>query len=289
MGELRVIRSGIFALAAIVAWHVSAQRPEFYGQWLVEQIAAKHPEIRELSLYARVHNGDAPTVVASTADRIGTRAGADQSKALETGQAVFTAHGDRLTVDLQLHDVSKRPIGILEVVLPYRPADDRSALLETAASIRDGLARRLPQARSLMEPVQFDSSVPTKTYAQALVDETLAANPEIIVMALQATPPSGGKDVIVASNIGRIGKRADSGDLSVIATGTPKLAVNETGDRFEVEMQLHDQSGKTVGALSTVYAYKPSDDRDMLRQKSEVIRAMIEKRIPSAEKLFEAS
>ncbi|HLG86963.1 MAG TPA: hypothetical protein VKZ79_07165 [Alphaproteobacteria bacterium] len=74
MGELRVIRSGIFALAVIVAWHVSAQRPEFYGQWLVERIATKH-------------------------------------------------------------DVSKRPIGILEVVLPYRPADDRSALLETAASI----------------------------------------------------------------------------------------------------------------------------------------------------------
>ena len=289
MGELRVIRSGIFALAAIVAWHVSAQRPEFYGQWLVEQIASKHPEIRELSMYASMHKGEVPVIVATNAGRIGQKAGADQNEALETGQPTLTAHGDRLTVDLQLHDVSKRPIGILEVVLPYRPADDRSALLETAASIRDGLARRLPQARSLVEPVQFDSSVPTGTYAQVLVDETLAANPDVMIVALQATPPNGAKNVIVASNMGRIGKKADSDANTVIATGTPKLEINETGDRFEVEMQLHDQSGKTVGALSTIYPYKPSDDPNALRERGEEIRAMIEKRIPSAEKLFEAS
>jgi len=53
--------------------------------------------------------------------------------------------------------------------------------------------------------------------------------------------------VIIASNIGRIGKKADEDDMRVIETGKPNLEVNKKGDHFEVELVMQDQSGKTIG------------------------------------------
>lgn len=57
-----------------------------------------------------------------------------------------------------------------------------------------------------VDPKEMD---PTYTkpapFAQKLVDEALAKHPEVILIAIHATPP-GHKNVIVASNFGRIGK-----------------------------------------------------------------------------------
>jgi len=35
-------------------------------------------------------------------------------------------------------------------------------------------------------------------------------------------------------------------------------------NRFEVEMQLRDRSGKVIGAVGTVFAYKDGDDKAAL-------------------------
>ena len=43
------------------------------------------------------------------------------------------------------------------------------------------------------------------------------------------------ENVIIASNIGRIGKKAVEDDLRVINTGKTNLEVNAKGDHFEVE------------------------------------------------------
>src|SRR5882757_11567572 len=68
-----------------------------------------------------------------------------------------------------------------------------------------------------------------KTYAQKLVDDTLAKHKEVVIMAMHVTPPGKNENVIIASNIGRIGKKADEDDLRVIETGKPNLEVNKKG------------------------------------------------------------
>ncbi len=75
-----------------------------------------------------------------------------------------------------------------------------------------------------------------KIYAQKLLDETLAKHKEVVIMAMHVTPPGKNENVIIASNIGRIGKKADEDDLRVIETGKPNLEVNKKGDHFEVEL-----------------------------------------------------
>ena len=71
-----------------------------------------------------------------------------------------------------------------------------------------------------------------------LVDATLEKHPELLILALHVKPPSTSDFVIIASNIGRIGKKADDDDLGVIRTEKPLLEVNEAGNRFEVEIVL---------------------------------------------------
>jgi hypothetical protein len=127
----------------------------------------------------------------------------------------------------------------------------------------------------------------SKIYAQKLVDDTMARHPDLLILVFHVTPPNQTENVIIASNIGRIGKKADEDDMRVINTGKPNLEVNATGDHFEIEMALHDGTGKIIGAVATVFAYKKGDDQEKLHQKGEAIRGEIEKQIPMKAKLFE--
>jgi iron complex outermembrane receptor protein len=126
-----------------------------------------------------------------------------------------------------------------------------------------------------------------KIYAQKLVDETLAKHPEVVILAFHVTPPKSQENVIIASNIGRIGKKADEDDLRVIRTGKPNLEVNAAGDHFEVELVLQDQGGKTIGCAGVVFPYKPGTDKAKLQRTAELIRDEIRQQTPNREKLFE--
>lgn len=136
-------------------------------------------------------------------------------------------------------------------------------------------------------PLAAQSPANAKTYAQRLVDETLGKHHELLILVMHVTPPNSSENIIIASNIGRIGKKADEDDLRVINTGKTNLEVNEKGDRFEVELVLQDQSGKTIGALGTVYPYKAGDDKAKLQKVAEQIRDELRKQIPSKDSLFE--
>lgn len=124
-------------------------------------------------------------------------------------------------------------------------------------------------------------------YAQKLVDEMLAKHKEVIIMAFHVTPPNQTDNVIIASNIGRIGKKADDDDMHVMNTGESNLEVNKTGNHFEDELPLLDQSGNRIGAVGIVFNYKAGDDKKKLAKNAEQVRDEMREQIPSKEKLFE--
>jgi iron complex outermembrane receptor protein len=125
-----------------------------------------------------------------------------------------------------------------------------------------------------------------KIYAQKLLDATLAKHKDVLVMAMHVTPPGKTENVIIASNIGRIGKKADEDDLRVIETGKPNLEVNKKGDRFEVELVMQDQSGKTIGAVGIVFAYEKGKEAEF-QKNAERIRDEMKQQTPTLAKLFE--
>ena len=123
------------------------------------------------------------------------------------------------------------------------------------------------------------------TFAQKLVEETMAKHKDIVILVFHVTNDDGSDYPIIASTIGRYGKKADEDDLGVIKTGKPVLEVNATGNHFEVEMQLRDTSKKVLGAVAVVYDYKAGDNKEDFHKKAEKVRAEMEKQITSLKKL----
>ena len=145
----------------------------------------------------------------------------------------------------------------------------------------------LAAALPICAPAADVTSEKPHTYAQKLVDQELARHSDIVILVFHVANKDASDYPIIASNIGRYGKKADEDDLRVIHTGKPNLEVNATGNHFEVEMALHDTSKKVLGAIAVVYNYKAGDDKEALHKKAELVRAEVEKQIPSLDKLLE--
>jgi hypothetical protein len=122
-------------------------------------------------------------------------------------------------------------------------------------------------------------------FAQKLVDEALAKHPEILLIAIHAAP-AGHKNLIVASNFGRIGKIGDEDDMRCIRTGVSNLELSEKGDHFEDELILQDASGKTIGALGVVFNYKTGEDKKALEKVAIQTRDEMKAKLPSIKALF---
>jgi iron complex outermembrane receptor protein len=109
-------------------------------------------------------------------------------------------------------------------------------------------------------------------HAQRLLDSTLARHPEVTVMALHVTPPQGRDNIIIASNIGRIGKKADADDMRVLDSGKPLIERTRTGD-ISVELPLQAAGGQTVGVLGATISAKAAADKDQALAVRDELRA----------------
>lgn len=261
-----------------------------YAQHLVEAEIAAHPEVKVMAIHAVPAGGKDNVIVASNIGRIGKPADADDLKVIRTGKPLLAVNkaGDHYEVQLPLFDASHRPLGSVGIVFAYQAGADVKAMQATAMAIRDHLSRRISHQKNMTEPYRFDAATPVGSYGQRLVDELFDAHPELAILCVH-TIPSGQPDTrmtISGCSIGRIGKEPDEDDLGVIRTGNERLEINETGDRFEDEMALHDPSGKTIGALGTVYAYKQGDDKVALRARAHALLAEFEGKVKSATQLL---
>jgi iron complex outermembrane receptor protein len=146
------------------------------------------------------------------------------------------------------------------------------------------------QAIAGMRQVEANEMDPSYTtaapFAQKLVDQALAEHPEVLLLAIHAQPPEH-KNVIVASNFGRIGKIGDEDDMRCIRTGKSNLEVSPTGKHFEDQLVLLDQTGKTIGAIGVVFNYKPGDDKQKMVKIATGIRDEMRKQLPTEAALFE--
>jgi hypothetical protein len=279
-------RIALLLFATAMAAPLSAlAEPGNYAQQLVDTTLAGHPEISGLAMHVTPPKTKDNVVVATSLGDTGAVNVPADLAAIQTGEPRVTdGGGGRMDVRLPLLDMSRRTLGSLEVVVP---GSDPAAAQKSAVAVRDAIAGRISHINNLLEPARFDATTPLASYAQHLVDETLARHPDVVILALHATPPGTPDDVIVASNIGRIGKKADDDDMNVIKTGTPKLEFNETGDRYEVELPLHDLSGDTLGAVGVVFNYKKGDDTQAHQAEAIAIRDALAKNISNPANLVE--
>ncbi|HVS56242.1 MAG TPA: TonB-dependent receptor plug domain-containing protein, partial [Casimicrobiaceae bacterium] len=258
-----------------------------YAQYLVDTAVARHPELVQLDVHATAPGTTQSTVIAAkTRDRVGQVSDIDDVEVSRTSQprVRINHHGDdNVEVALPLFDIYRKVIGSVEFTLPYPPGTDQDALVAKAAQYREEMSRRILDSESLTAPVQTDVRINAHAYAQYLVDDTVARYPEVEVVTVHARTPRTSADYpIIASNIARIGKPADAGDLSVIETGVARNAADAEGTRYESKLPLLDASGNTLGALGVVFPYGRTSNAETLRRQAEKIRDEMRARITSA-------
>jgi hypothetical protein len=283
-------RLAILCFSAVLALPASAQDPSSnYAGELVAQALASHPEVLAITIHASLPKAATNAVAASNVAKPGTPAGPAQLTVLATGQPVLelSADGAQLLSTLPLQDVSGDTIGTVGVALPYSHGADRQALLRRAELVRNELRRKVINATNLADPVPYVAGFQGAPYAQRLVDEVMAAHPELLVVAMHVASLAGDDYPIVASSIGRIGKKADEDDLRVIDSGKPATgAYGAHKTRYGIELPMYDAAGKLIGALSVGYAYKAGDDEQALLRKAQQVEAELGARIPSLARLY---
>ena len=249
-----------------------------YAQQLIDKAKAADPTLIGLAIHATPLDAKDNVVIASTFGTMGAGATADDLTAL-TGKTVTSLGKHQATVHVPLLDLSQRIVGDLEVVMPTTHHAKPAALEAKAIAIRDGMEKRVSHIKNLLEPASMDGKTPTDTYIQHLVDLELSAHPNVVIMAVHATPVGAADNVIVASNIGRIGKKADDDDLHVITSGETKLEPDPANGRFEVEEILKDVAGEVIGGIGIVYNYKVGDDTTAVHTEADAIADHLSHRI----------
>jgi hypothetical protein len=284
-----MVRATFFLLAVTLGLPLHAQLPvKSYGQELVDQVITRDPGLLVIVFHASPFGTSDYPIVASNIGRIGKVADEDDMRVITTEKTnLEVAHGgSRFEVELVLRDVTGTDIGALGLVFPYKAGDDKGALEKRAVGIRDWLARRILDAASLADHYPYEPLATTKTHAQKLVDDMLSKHPDVITLALHVTPPKGKDNVIVASNFGRIGKKADSDDLQAIS-GEPVVGPAAQGKRYSVELALRDASKKTIGALTIGFRNASGEGEKAFLSKAQALRDEMQKSIPSLESLVE--
>jgi len=281
-----LIITALAAAAAAPAVAATPARPieaNSYGHHLIAAELARHPHVSVMAMHAVPPGAKTNVIVASNIGRLGKPADADDLQVTASGQAKLSVNpaGDHFEALEPLKDLDGQVIGALGVVFPYKAGDDKQAHVREAEAIRDELSHRISHAGNLLDPWPYNPKFADRTYAQSLVDQTMAHHPEIRILAIHATPPGGKINVILGSNIGRIGKAADEDDLRVIEKGETNREVNDTGRRFEAELPLNDAKGRRIGALGVVLAYHAGQDKEALVRHAEKIRDELAAKIAS--------
>jgi hypothetical protein len=147
-----------------------------------------------------------------------------------------------------------------------------------------GFALGLALARA--EP-PYINAADNKIFAQTLLNEVVAANPDLIVVGLHGVAPGAKISTVIASNLNRVGKKDDDDDVAA-ANEAKTICGPRSNDpqKYEVEMPLKDTAGRVVGALSLIFKYEVDGDEVKIFARSVALRNALAKKIPDRAALF---
>lgn len=129
-----------------------------------------------------------------------------------------------------------------------------------------------------------------KIYAQKVVNETLAAHPDI--MGLEISAVSLGKEectTIASDEELGIGEKCDRDEYDAMKTGKPFVDKTEEHEKqfFDVNIPIHDANGKAMAIVGIDFKPNPKQTAAQASEQAEQIAKEIQAKVPSREKLYE--
>jgi hypothetical protein len=134
------------------------------------------------------------------------------------------------------------------------------------------------------------ASSKTKTYAQKLLEDTLATHPEVSGLELASTPPDKTQCVtIAATDPKEIGGKCDKDEFTAMKTDQPFVEKErEKGvEVYDVTMPIHDSAGKVIATVGMDFRAGTGQNRNKVVASARQIAKELESHITSKEKLFE--
>jgi hypothetical protein len=135
-----------------------------------------------------------------------------------------------------------------------------------------------------------NKTVTHKIFAQQIVDDTLAAHPEITGLELSTTPPNKTNCVtIAASDLKEIGEKCDKEDFTAVKTNAPfveKETENGT-EIFAVTLPIHDRAGNIIGTAGIDFRRDSQSELAKITERAKQIGAELEAKLKSKVKMFE--
>jgi len=129
-----------------------------------------------------------------------------------------------------------------------------------------------------------------KIYAQKVVNETLAAHPEIMGLEISATSLKKDECTTIASDeeLG-IGEKCDQDEFEVMKTDKPFAdKTTEHGKEFfDVNVPVHDANGKVVAIIGVDFKPDPKQTAAQATDAAQQIAKEIEAKVSSIDKLYE--
>ena len=137
----------------------------------------------------------------------------------------------------------------------------RFCILATSVALASGLAS--------YADAPWGKAADNKILAQAVVNDTMAAHADLLVVGLHTIAPGAKDETMIASNLDRIGKKDDDDDIAVATERKTICAPNlKDPTRFEVQVPMMDKAGEVIGAIGLVFKYKAGDDEVALLKKA---------------------
>ncbi len=131
-----------------------------------------------------------------------------------------------------------------------------------------------------------------RIYAQKLVEETLAAHPELMGLELAATPPGKTHCVTIASNETKgIGEKCDKDEFTAMKTNKPFVEKEKENGKevYDVTIPIHDANGKIIATAGIDFKPEPNQSDTQVTERSQQIAKELESKVKSKEKLFESA
>src|SRR6266704_4851682 len=118
---------------------LTAPGGKIYAQRLVDQLAAKHPELVRIGMHVTPPNKPDNVIIAcNVPERIGRKSDPEDLKAMKTGQAVVLKEEGNFDVTLPLHDAAGKTIGAVGLTFkPHAGEQDADAAQRARAMARE--------------------------------------------------------------------------------------------------------------------------------------------------------
>jgi hypothetical protein len=163
-----------------------------------------------------------------------------------------------------------------------------SRLIATAFVLTFAVGRLLAEGHTAAEMATWRKAADNHIVAQKIVNEMMAAHPELLIMGIHGTAPGATTGTMIATNLDRVGKVSDEDDSAVADDHRIILEISKTDpNRYEVLIWMKDATGRELdAAVGFVFKYKKGESDVAMLTKGVALRDELAHKITSWEALF---